>query len=257
MLRVSSILRSAPRLAPRPAERREYLLVMLWVSSMISLPIVRWVVGDAILPLWVSISVVIQMAAVLTALSHELGWHYTARMTMGIIALAWLTEFIGSTTGIPFGAYQYTSRLQPQLLGVPVLIPLAWMMMLPCAWAVAGRIVGSGQRLRFVLVAATAFTAWDFFLDPQMVGWNFWVWENPVGYFDIPWGNFLGWLLMSGLITFIVRPLPIKRHSLILIYIITWILETIGLLFFWGLPGPAIFAFILMGSFVTLAYFQK
>ena len=45
--------------------------------------------------------------------------------------IGWTAEAIGSKTGFPFGAYHYTDRLQPQLLGVPLLIPLAWLMMLP------------------------------------------------------------------------------------------------------------------------------
>ncbi|MBK9747058.1 MAG: carotenoid biosynthesis protein [Chloroflexi bacterium] len=61
-----------------------------------------------------------------------------ALTTIGVIvALAWLTEFIGHTTGFPFGSYDYTPRLQPQVGGVPLLIPLAWLMMLPPAWAMA------------------------------------------------------------------------------------------------------------------------
>lgn len=263
MSKASSILRSISPGAIqassklRPHDRREYLLAALWVLSMISLPVAGWVAGNTILPFWVSLSVVIQIAAVWVALNRDWGWQQTTRVVIVVIALAWLTEFIGSRMGIPFGAYQYTSQLQPQLFGVPILIPLAWMMMLPCAWSIAGRIVSPAQSVRFALVAAAAFTAWDFFLDPQMVRWNFWVWEDPVGYFGIPWMNFLGWFVMSGLITFIVRPPPVKSNSLLLIYVITWILETIGLTIFWGLPGPAVFAFVTMGSFVGLAYFRK
>jgi hypothetical protein len=51
------------------------------------------------------------------------------------------------------------------------LVPLAWLMMLPPAWAVA-RLVAGGPGIAFILTAALAFTAWDLFLDPQMVAWG-------------------------------------------------------------------------------------
>lgn len=100
-------------------------------------------------------------------------------------------------------------------------------------------------------------TAWDLFLDPQMVAWGLWVWTQPGGYFDIPWINFLGWLLASALITAVVRPGPLPTRPLMLIYGITWLLESLGLLFFWGLPGPALVGFAGMGSLLWLAFMKR
>jgi hypothetical protein len=39
--------------------------------------------------------------------------------------------------------------------------------------------------------------------------------------------------------------------ALITIYAITWVLETIGLAFFWGMPGPALCGFFGMGAMLT------
>jgi putative membrane protein len=169
----------------------------------------------------------------------------------------WLIEFVGSTTGYPFGVYHYTDLLQPQVGGVPILIPLGWWMMLPPAWAVAQSLAGSASRPAFIGWSALALTAWDLFLDPQMVAWGLWKWAQPGGYFGIPWVNFLGWLLASALITALVRPGPLPARPLMLIYAITWLLESIGLIFFWELPGPGSVGFIGMGSLLCLAYIKR
>jgi putative membrane protein len=163
---------------------------------------------------------------------------------------------------VPFGVYSYTDLLQPQLFGVPLLIPLAWMMMLAPSWAVASVIVGRERsswrkRAAFILISALAITAWDLYLDPQMVGWGFWVWAQPSGYFGIPWVNFLGWILTGAVVTAIVRPDDLPITPLMVIYGIVWILQAIGLAVFWGQPGPAVFGFAAMGGLLALAYARR
>lgn len=238
--------------ASRP-EMVPYALLVAWVLSMVTLPIARWSYGDDIIPGRVVVSTLLQAATVLLFLLPAWRASRVARVALVVGAAAWAVEFIGSRTGVPFGAYHYTDRLQPQLGGVPLLIPLAWLMMLPPAWAVASALTGRTRGLRFVAVSALAFTAWDLFLDPQMVGWGFWVWAEPSGYFGIPWLNFLGWLLASALLTWLARPDALPVAPLLFMYGVTWALETIGLIAFWGLPGPGIVGGLVMGAFLLLA----
>jgi len=114
--------------------------------------------------------------------------------------------------------------------------------------------------VRFVLVSALAFTAWDLFLDPQMVAWDLWRWADPgaINYFGIPFVNYAGWLLASAVITLIAgRIAPLHRlpaRPLLIIYAITWALETIGLAVFWGLPAPALVGSIGMGAMLLWAW---
>lgn len=230
------------------------VLIALWVLTMISLPIVRFFSDEATFNWGVSFSVLIQTAAVVAILHDTWGWGRTLRTAAIVAVLGWGIEFIGSRTGLPFGAYNYTEALQPQLGHVPLLIPLAWFMMLPPAWAIAERVVGTSSRLRFILFSAAAFTAWDLFLDPQMVHWGYWVWENPQGYFGIPWINYLGWFLTATVMTVAVRPDGLPLAPLLLIYAITWALESIGLIVFWGLVGPGLVGFVGMGLFVWLGW---
>ncbi len=234
------------------------LLMGAWLLTMISIPILRWFLGDGALRWGVIVTVCLLVATVITILQQSWGIRRTLRVILPVIVLAWLVEYVGHTTGYPFGDYTYTSILQPQIGGVPLIIPLAWLMMLPPAWAVGNRLSGSASGLRFVLISAGAFTAWDLFLDPQMVAWGYWQWGVTGGgvagsYFGIPWINFGGWFLAAIVITLLARPIALPQSALLLIYGTTWLLQSLGQALFWAMPGPALVGFLVMGSFVTLA----
>ncbi len=239
------------------SERRvEGLLLAAWVLAMVALPIVKAVGGDGPLRAGVALTVLLQAALVLVILVRAWGARRALATAAVVVALGWLVEMVGSHTGVPFGVYQYTDRLGPRLLGVPLVIPLAWLMMLPCAWAVADWLTGGRRDLAFVATSAVAFTAWDLFLDPQMVLWRFWEWGAPGGYFGIPWVNFAGWLLASAVITAVARPGPLPAAALVVVYGVTWFLETVGLVAFWGLPGPGMVGGVVMGACLALALWQ-
>jgi lycopene beta-cyclase len=242
-----------------PREDRLYwLLVILWVLSMISVPIQLWIGGMPVLPFALTLTVVIQAAATMSVLLRGWGWRRTAVVVGAVLVMGWLVEFVGSRTGFPFGIYHYTASLQPQILSVPLIIPLAWLMMLPASWAVAACLVGTTQRWRFILVSALAMTAWDLYLDPQKVAWGMWVWPGVEGgYFGIPWSNYAGWLLTTAVMTFIVRPRDLPLIPLLVIYGITWILQAIGLGVFWGQPGPAVVGFLGMGILLSAALYRR
>jgi putative membrane protein len=240
-----------------PKINREVLLdygpVVVWFVSMTTVPILNWTIGPSSLPFSMSLTVLLQLIAVLSLLGRKWGLRRMLGTALIVGFLGWGVEFIGSRTGFPFGSYDYTNLLQPQLAGVPLLVPLAWLMMLPCAWAVVQEL-GIRNRVALIIFSALAFTAWDLFLDPQMVAWNFWTWNIPGEYFGIPLVNFGGWLLSSALMTAITSPSRVPARPLLVIYTVTWLLQSMGLALFWGLLGPALVGFIVMGSFTMLAW---
>ena len=281
--------------------------LVLWVLTMLSLPLLGWILGEGYLLRGMSVGVLMQFAAVLVVLYNAWGLARTIRTFAIVTVLSYLAELLGSTTGFPFGKYHYTEVLQPQIAGVPLLIPLAWMMMLPPAWAIAQIILSKnpnlnhdpakehgasvhegtqhlhraafgavqvrktfknplwnfmsarpvflgGVMVKLGLLSALAFTAWDLFLDPQMVGWGFWAWDKPGLYFGIPLGNYLGWIVVSAVITLVANPKDLPIGPLALVYALTWILQTIGQGIFWSQPGPALVGFLVSGVFIFLAW---
>ncbi len=107
-------------------------------------------------------------------------------------------EMLSVQTGFPYGWYSYSSKLGPGLAGVPLLVPLCWQMMAWNALSVAKLIVPRRwPKPSVILISALALTAWDVFLDPQMVRSGLWTWARQGEYVGIPLENYLGWLLTA------------------------------------------------------------
>ena len=107
-----------------------------------------------------------------------------------------VVERVGTKTGLPFGRYAYTGALQPQVAHVPVIVPLAWFAMALPAREVAHNALGEqSTTVSRIALGSAAMTAWDLFLDPQMVGEGYWAWARRGVYRGIPLSNFVGWFL--------------------------------------------------------------
>jgi uncharacterized membrane protein len=147
-----------------------------------------------------------------------------ARTGAGVLlvtaATAVVFEAVGLATGFPYGRYTYSDDLGPTLLGVPFLVPLAWLMMAWPSWLLARRLtrdVRAGHRRPArVGVAAAVFAGWDVFLDPQMVQAGYWTWAHPrpglPGIDAVPLTNLAGWLL-AGLILMALLDLVVARTA--------------------------------------------
>ena len=168
-----------------------------------------------------------------------------------------LAEAIGVRTGMPFGSYAYSGTLGVQVLGVPAVVPLAWLMMAYPALLVGRRLVG-GRRIAVPFVAAWALTSWDVFLDPQMVDAGHWTWAHPTpslpGVDDIPLTNFAGWLLVSLVMCALLdrligrAPRDAPDDGLpITVFLWTYASSVLAHAVFFGRPSVALVGAVLMG----------
>jgi len=180
----------------------------------------------------------------------------------GIVSFTFLVEVVGSTTGFPFGSYAYTDRLVPQLFDVPVLVSFAWTgITLVVHAALCDVRRGSAVRDRIVQIAvmSCAITAWDAFLDPQMVAEGYWVWEpaSP-SYRGIPLVNYLGWLFTAGITSSIALfgcAAPRRTtHLPRIVYTTLAVLSTIGFLVFFDDVVVAMVGGVVMGIFVVVSF---
>lgn len=106
------------------------------------------------------------------------------------------SELAGTTVGLPFGPYHYTSGLGVKLFGhVPALIPLSWFFMALPSYALARRRWPSPQdRWRRIVVGSFVLLSWDLALDPAMsLVTTYWVWGTEGAYYGMPLLNLLGW----------------------------------------------------------------
>ena len=150
--------------------------------------------------------IVVTILGVLTFFGESLIHAYVTRgsrfifiFAAVVLPLTFIAEVIGVHTGRPFGDYSYSPQLGWAVWDVPLLIPLAWfMMMYPC-WLIATAM--HKKPAVQVGIAAWLMATWDLFLDPQMVNEGFWVWHTDNGPTkQIPLSNFFGWLLTAAIL---------------------------------------------------------
>ncbi len=190
-------------------------LAVLFFSA-IAYPLLRLVV---LLPPLPESTMVVTLTAWVFSLCHaaySLGWRQALIFFATSAVISWLLEEIGVATGAIYGAYHYTDALGPKLGYVPLLIPIAWFMMIYPSHVIAnligtGKPVGvGGGVLRIAWLSslgAMTMTAWDLLIDPGMSRppEQAFVWEQGGAYFGVPLQNFTGWLLTAFLIYMVYR----------------------------------------------------
>ena len=113
------------------------------------------------------------------------------------------SELLGTSTGFPFGHYQYLSGLGYKISGlVPFTIPLSWFYLGLVSYLLARnglettKLPAWGRHLGAIFLGALLLTSWDFVLDPAMSQTDipFWEWLQPGAFFGMPYQNFAGWM---------------------------------------------------------------
>ncbi|MGA7687682.1 MAG: carotenoid biosynthesis protein [Jiangellales bacterium] len=201
-------------------------------------------------------------AAVVHAVTVR-GWAWGVAMAATFGGLGLTVEAVGTATGFPFGTYSYTGTLGLEVLDVPVLVPMAWIMLGYPAF-LAGQALG-GRRWGWALGAWT-LAAYDLFLDPQMVQAGHWTWDFPdpglPGVPGIPLTNYAGWVfaavVMMLTMTAIDRAVGRRRavggpgrlpHDLVPAAVLVWLYlsQVLANLVFFGRPAVAVWGGLLMG----------
>ncbi len=179
-----------------------------------------------------------------------------------------VAEAVGVATGRPFGEYSYAGTLGPQLLGVPLLVPLAWTMMSYPALLLARRLTGNRPLRRglVALLGGATLAAWDLFLDPQMVAAGHWTWAYPdpglPGVPGIPLTNAAGWLLVGTVMTAVLdrvvpgasrdAPAPPALEVLPAALLAwTWLGSVLANVAFFGRPWVALYGGVALGALVV------
>ena len=247
------------------------LLRLLGPSQLASMAFLVMVAGMVATPLFGSssderqwLAIVVVGALFICGLASSIYSHGRRAIfaAAGIVSFTFLVEVVGSTTGFPFGSYDYTDRLVPQLFGVPVVVSFAWAGITLVVHAVLRDVRrGSAVRDRIVQVAmmSSAITAWDAFLDPQMVAEGYWVWEPAsLSYRGIPLVNYLGWFFTAGITSsialFVCAVSQRTTHLPRIVYTTLAVLSTIGFLVFFDDVIVAMVGGVAMGIFVVVSF---
>lgn len=157
------------------------LYAILWLGGVVSYVFLGGVPPDAT---WTA-PAFLALAAVLMFWVSPFGdWP----VLLGSAGLGFIAEAVGVASGFPFGRYHYTATLYPHMLGVPIVMAAAWLVLFAYV----------RQMTRSPLVAAAWMTVIDFVIDPlATITLAYWTWERPGPYYGIPWSNFAGWYFVS------------------------------------------------------------
>jgi uncharacterized membrane protein len=159
----------------------------------------------------------------LTHAAYLLGWRQTLAFFLFSAVISFGFEELGEHSGLIYGNYYYTDLLGPKLDEVPILIPLAWFMMIYPSYIVAnliaeGEVVTYDRSLATIfklsLLSAMVMTAWDLLIDPVLSGpdYHAWIWVDGGPYYGVPAQNYVGWILTTFTIYFCYR-LYEKMHA--------------------------------------------
>jgi putative membrane protein len=204
---------------PRPTAATRALPLVLAVALVLTAIAYPLTSGDA----RDAVSWAIVVLGSLLSVVHA-GLSRGARTGIALLVLVTATavafEAVGLATGLPYGSYRYSDALGPTLLGVPFLVPLAWLMMAWPSWLLAERLTRRARRGRRrparIGAAAAVFAGWDVVLDPQMVQAGYWTWTHPrpglPGIPTVPVTNLAGWLL-AGLVLMALLDVLAARTS--------------------------------------------
>lgn len=209
---------------------------------------------------WITIATVLVGATSMVLHAYlSYGFKYASRYLIIVALFGYFIELLGVHTGWPFGIYEYSSTLGISIAEVPLVVPLAWVMMVHPALVAARRVT---PKWTF-LYGGALLAGWDLFLDPQMVAAGRWTWEVTGSHIpfvpDVPLSNFFGWLLAGFAITALlnlVLPFERRKESASLravTLLLAWVLFSgfIGNLFFFDRPGLAFLGAAFFGAFAT------
>jgi putative membrane protein len=121
---------------------------------------------------------------------------------LAVYAVSFLSEFLGTSYGIPFGGYEYSALLGPKWFDrVPWVIPLSWFTMAVPSFALARGVGAARGPVARILFASALLVAWDLALDPAMSALTpYWIWSETGPYYGMPWMNLVGWYVTAALI---------------------------------------------------------
>ncbi|KHE71428.1 carotenoid biosynthesis protein [Halobacillus sp. BBL2006] len=119
-----------------------------------------------------------------------------------IIVLSIYVEHLGVAYDFLFGSYDYNANFGIKIFDTPLTIGFAWLLIMGCSHELAMGITkglnGIVRSLVFVLVGALIAVTMDLILDPvSFKVKEYWIWQEPGLYYDIPFSNFIGWFVVS------------------------------------------------------------
>ncbi|WP_277555803.1 bisanhydrobacterioruberin hydratase [Halobaculum limi] len=141
-------------------------------------------------------------------------------------AYAYTIEYVGISTGWPYGEFEYLVALGPEFGGVPLGLPVFFLPLVANAYLLSLLLLGdrAERTLTRLLAVIGLVLVLDVVLDPGAVALGFWAYtgvENVgalgvltgEGFYGVPLSNYAGWVL-SATVTVVVLDAAFDRAAL-------------------------------------------
>lgn len=131
--------------------------------------------------------------AVISYFHRQFNFHFLL-FFLSAFSIGMFVEIIGVQTGQIFGAYEYSTILGPQILGVPIMIGFNWFLLL----YTIGAMLQSFSFSKNILAVTGAFLMMliDIVIEPFAIRFNLWEWTG-VQHGSVPFQNYVAWFVIS------------------------------------------------------------
>ena len=123
-----------------------------------------------------------------------------------LIAYTYAVEFVGASTGIPYGEFSYEVALGPMLFGlIPVALPVFFIPLVLNSYLLSVLLLGerAGSALVRVPTVAAVVVTVDLVLDPAAVALGFWEFGTEE-FYGVPYANYAGWVVSAAVATVLI-----------------------------------------------------
>jgi len=135
---------------------------------------------------------------------------------LGAYLVTFGIEALGVASGNIFGQYWYEDTMKVQLLEVPVVIALNWVVLVLATNEIANKITSS--KWLGALICGLLLAGYDYFIEPVAIKLDYWQWEMV----DVPFQNYIAWATIAFLLALSLNYLKIRTSSnLLIVYIVS------------------------------------
>tara|TARA_B100000963_G_scaffold86183_1_gene73816 strand:- start:3030 stop:3665 length:636 start_codon:yes stop_codon:yes gene_type:complete len=115
-----------------------------------------------------------------------------------LFLIGFFIEVIGVYSGLLFGQYHYGKTLGFQLLKVPLIIGVNWVILVVSSFAVSSYFVS--DTILKVVLPSLIMVLLDLMIEPVAIRLDFWHWKSEV----IPLQNYIMWFLVALIMNWIL-----------------------------------------------------
>lgn len=118
-----------------------------------------------------------------------------------VFIITFVAEWSGVHNNFPFGEYNYTDILQPQLSSVPLAIGFAWISTLLGSLAIAERIKFVNKQSNYIkaIFVGLMMLVFDIVMEYSVLKLGYWEWSGGT----IPVLNYISWFGLGTIISYI------------------------------------------------------